>query len=155
MLKNRVTVASALIVLCGLLAAPKAARAQEFPGLGVGDLWAANAAFDQQFDQWAYHMSWEVARQIPDDQPLPFNAMTIHDSINASNRAFDRFAMPSSATSSSTSPCQSRMLRATAAGKSREARDRSSPFRPASRSRPAGCACQAASARSAAASSGG
>jgi hypothetical protein len=79
----------AVIGLCGLFAG-SAAKAQEFPGLGVGDLWAANMAFDQQFDHWNRQMSWQVALATPNDQPLPFNAMTISNSITqGSNAALD------------------------------------------------------------------
>ena len=60
--------------------------------------------------------------------------------------------MPSSATRSSTAPCQSRMARAAAAAKSGEDRDEVDAAAPASSARPAALACQDASARSAAAS---
>jgi hypothetical protein len=66
------------------------ARAQEFPGLGVADMAAANMAFDQQFDQWNRHMSWQLALAIPNDQPLPFNAMTIAQANRETSAAYER-----------------------------------------------------------------
>jgi hypothetical protein len=85
--RNRAIVMT-LIGFCGMLACTATnTRAQEFPGLGVGDMWAANMAFDQQFDQWNRHMSWQVALATPNDQPLPFNAMTISNSITAGSEA--------------------------------------------------------------------
>lgn len=42
-------------------------HAQDFPGLGVGDIAAMNAQFDAQFDVWARQGAWEVAQQLPND----------------------------------------------------------------------------------------
>lgn len=42
------------------------AQAQEFPGLGVGDLMQWNMQQDAQFHNWAWQGSWDVARQMPD-----------------------------------------------------------------------------------------
>lgn len=67
-------------------------HAQEFPGLGVGNMWANELAFQNQFYNWAAAGSWELAKQIPNNEPLPFNAMTIFNSNNAANQAFQGFA---------------------------------------------------------------
>ena len=72
----RLTVAA---ILMGM-GAVSSATAQEFPGFGVAQIGAANAEFDRQFDQWNRYMSWQVALATPNDQPLPFNAMTIAQS---------------------------------------------------------------------------
>ena len=69
-----------------------ATQAQDFPGLGVGDMWANELAFQNQFYQNAWRQSWELARQVPNDQPLPFNAMTISNSLNQGMQAFEGFA---------------------------------------------------------------
>ena len=92
MLNHRSIVALTLTV-CGLgaLRVPSSARAQEFPGLGVGDIYAANMAFDAQFDQWNRHMSWELAKQIPNDQPLPFNAMTLAQANRETAAAYSAY----------------------------------------------------------------
>lgn len=55
--------AVAVAVLFGSMST---SSAQEFPGLGVGNLFEMNAQFDAQFDAWARRGSWEVARQLPD-----------------------------------------------------------------------------------------
>jgi hypothetical protein len=78
----------AVVMAVSVCSSGRVAKAQEFPGLGVGDLWAANMQFEQQFDQWARVGSWQVALATPNDQPLPFNAMTISNSINQGNQAF-------------------------------------------------------------------
>jgi hypothetical protein len=71
-----------------LFTSNNAAKAQAMPDWGVGNLWAMNAQFDQQFDQWARVGAWQAALATPNDQPLPFNAMTISNSISAGNQAF-------------------------------------------------------------------
>lgn len=85
------------LLTAGLVATTITASAQEFPGLGVGDMWAANAAFDAQMQQqnvqfctdW-YNNLQDYRAQTGDMTPvnLPFNAMTISDSINEGNQAF-------------------------------------------------------------------
>jgi hypothetical protein len=78
----------ALTAIFGLFCVTSA-RAQDFPGLGVGGLWEANMAFENQFYNWAAQGAWDVALATPNDQPLPFNAMTISNSITeGSNAAF-------------------------------------------------------------------
>src|SRR5690606_16717483 len=50
-----------------------------------------NIAFDQQFEQNVGRISWELARMIPDDEPLPFNAMTISKSVSEANHAWSGY----------------------------------------------------------------
>jgi hypothetical protein len=85
MLRNRAIVMT-LIFVSGMLAA-SSVRGQEFPGLGVGDIYQANMQFERQFDQWARVGAWQAALATPNDQPLPFNAMTISNSVSAGNDA--------------------------------------------------------------------
>ena len=51
------------------------------------DIAAMNAQFDANFDVMARQMSWQVALATPNDQPLPFNAMTISHSITEGSDA--------------------------------------------------------------------
>src|SRR4051812_31905159 len=57
MIKTR----SLIIALLGIvsLTSARTALAQEFPGLGVGDIYRANMEFDRQFDIDARRISWE------------------------------------------------------------------------------------------------
>lgn len=85
------------LLTTSLTAVALTAPAQDFPGLGVSDLWAMNAAFDQQMHQqnvqfctdW-YNNLQAYRAQTGDMSPvnLPFNAMTISNSINEGNQAF-------------------------------------------------------------------
>lgn len=85
-MRIRTIILSLVALLAGLIAS--SAKAQEWPGYGgLNDIYQMNMAFDRQFDVDARRMSWELARQIPNDQPLPFNAMTISQSISAGNDA--------------------------------------------------------------------
>jgi hypothetical protein len=64
------------------LAAAGSAKAQN-----LWDIAAANAQFDAQFDVWARQGAWQAALATPNDQPLPFNAMTISNSITEGSNA--------------------------------------------------------------------
>lgn len=66
-------------------------RADDFPGLGVSHMWANEVAFQNQFYNWAARGAWEVAVNTPDDQPLPFNAMTISKSLTEGSAAFEGY----------------------------------------------------------------
>ena len=48
--------------------------------------------FQDQFYDWAWQGSVALAQQIPNDQPLPFNAMTISNSLSGDMRAFEQSA---------------------------------------------------------------
>jgi hypothetical protein len=78
-----------IIALAGFggLFCASSARAQEFPGLGVGGMYEMNMQFEAQFDVWARQGAWEAALATPNDQPLPFNAMTISNSITEGSNA--------------------------------------------------------------------
>ena len=82
-----------LAVMVGMVIAAFAgsANAQEFPGLGVSDMWANEVAFSNQFDSWARRGAWELAQQIPNDQPLPFDAMSISRSTSEGMRSFEGY----------------------------------------------------------------
>ncbi|MDB5385815.1 MAG: hypothetical protein JWM11_1461 [Planctomycetaceae bacterium] len=86
---NHLTIATTtILVMAGSI---QSASAQDFPGLGVGNMWANEIRFQNQFDRWNRQGSMELARRIPNDQPLPFNAMTISNSNNANMRAFEGY----------------------------------------------------------------
>jgi hypothetical protein len=81
------TITLSLVALLATLIATSA-KAQEWPGYGgLNDIYQMNMAFDQQFDQQARIGAWQAALATPNDQPLPFNAMTISQSISAGNDA--------------------------------------------------------------------
>jgi hypothetical protein len=63
---RRILTVAALAAASTLLTADKA-QAQEFPGLGVGNLAAWNMAQDQLFFQNAWAGAQALARQIPND----------------------------------------------------------------------------------------
>jgi len=63
---RRILKVAALAAACTLFAA-RDSQAQEFPGLGVGDLAAWNMAQDQRFFQNAWAGAQALARQIPND----------------------------------------------------------------------------------------
>lgn len=86
----RKSLAVLMVVAAGQLSLGTA-QAQDFPGLGVGDMWANEVRFCNQFDQWNRQGSWALARMIPNDQPLPFNAMTISNSLSDGMRSFEGF----------------------------------------------------------------
>ena len=79
---------SLAIIGCGT---EKKAQAQDFPGLGVGNMWANELQFQNQFYNWARQRSWQLAREIPNDQPLPFNAQTLSEANRATSRAYEGF----------------------------------------------------------------
>jgi hypothetical protein len=79
---------AAAIGMCGVMGG--AAHAQE-ANLDMSSMWAANMAFENNFYQWAWQGSVELARQIPDDQPLPFNAMTISAANQEAARAGEAY----------------------------------------------------------------
>lgn len=81
----------AVIVVMLMAFTACSANGQEFPGLGVSDLWAQNMKFEMQFDAWAARGAWELARQIPNDQPLPFDAMSISRSTSEGMRSFEGY----------------------------------------------------------------
>ncbi|MDZ4817735.1 MAG: hypothetical protein SGJ20_02045 [Planctomycetota bacterium] len=80
----------AAVMIAGAFQA-NVSQAQEFPGLGVGGMWAANAEFERNFDHWARVGSYHAALMTPNDQPLPFNAMTISNSLSDGMRAFEGY----------------------------------------------------------------
>jgi len=81
--------AAILAVTVGtMLSLATSSQAQEFPGLGVGNMWANEIAFQNQFYNWARQGSIQVARNMRPGEQLPFNAMTISNSINEGNKAF-------------------------------------------------------------------
>jgi len=53
---------------------------------------ANEVQFQNQFYDWAWQGSLAAARQIPNDQPLPFNAMTISNSLSGGMYAFEQSA---------------------------------------------------------------
>jgi hypothetical protein len=63
---RRILTVAALAAASTLFAAPKS-HAQEFPGLGVGNLAAWNMAQDQRFFQNAWDGAQALARQIPNN----------------------------------------------------------------------------------------
>lgn len=77
-----------MALLCG---ASQTATAQDFPNLSVSHMWANELAFQNNFYNWAWHRSCELARQIPNDQPLPFDAMSISRSLNEGNQAVTNY----------------------------------------------------------------
>jgi hypothetical protein len=81
----------AAMTVLGMAGSADFAKAQDFPGLGVGNMWANEIRFQNQFDRWNRQGSMELARRIPNDQPLPFNAMTISNANNANMRAFEAY----------------------------------------------------------------
>ena len=52
---------------------------------------ATTSAFQNQFYNWAARGAWEVAINTPNDQPLPFNAMTISNSLTEGSHAFEGY----------------------------------------------------------------
>ncbi|MFT3785226.1 MAG: hypothetical protein QM770_03550 [Tepidisphaeraceae bacterium] len=82
------TLVVAALAMVGVVSTGSTAKAQMMPNWGVGDLAAMNAQFDANFDVWARQGAWQVALATPNDQPLPFNAMTISQSISDGNNAF-------------------------------------------------------------------
>jgi hypothetical protein len=75
-------------VLCGLQGK---AQAQDFPPLGVDNLWQMNQQFEDQFNSWAWRQSVDIARHMQPGERLPFHATTISHSISESNDAFDGY----------------------------------------------------------------
>lgn len=67
------------------------AAADDFPNLDMSSMWANEIAFQQQFYSWAARGAWEVAINTPNDQPLPFNAMTISRSLTEGSQAFEGY----------------------------------------------------------------
>jgi len=87
-----------------VLANVGAAKSQEFPGLGVGQMWQNEINFNKQFDQWNAIGSMQVAKWLRETgTPNPFNAMTIHNSINQGNQAFGAYIQNSQVNSWKTS----------------------------------------------------
>lgn len=81
--------ATILAVTVGtILSSAASSHAQDFPGLGVGNMWANEIAFQNQFNKWAWAGSVQVARNMRPGEKLPFDAMTISSSINEGNKAF-------------------------------------------------------------------
>ena len=58
-----------------------------------GNLINSVLAWDEQFYNWAWDQSQQLALEIPNDQLLPFNAMTISSSIAEGQGAFDNFIL--------------------------------------------------------------
>ncbi len=77
--------ATALLLAAGSM--PASAQ-----GFDLSTMMANEIQFQDQFYSWAWDTSIAVAQQIPDDQPLPFNAMTISNSISGGMRAFEQSA---------------------------------------------------------------
>jgi hypothetical protein len=59
--------------------------------LDMNGLIGMEVNFHNQFYPWAWQQSVELARQIPDDQPLPFNAMTIYGANVAAGAAWSGY----------------------------------------------------------------
>ena len=82
----------------------KAQYGNEFPGLGVGQMWQNEINFQKQFDQWAWKASVDLARHLRETgQKNPFNAMTISKSLTEGNQAFEAYIHNSQVNSAKTS----------------------------------------------------
>lgn len=72
--------------------------------LDLSHMVQANQAFDQQFNQWAWQRSLEVARWHRETgTPLPFNAMTLNQSNRELQKTYDSYNRQWHVNSNSTS----------------------------------------------------
>lgn len=78
-----------VVVLAGSLSAGQAS-AQGF-SMDMSQMVQNELNFQNQFYSYVHRRSWELAREIPNDQPLPFNAMTISRSVSEGMRAFEGY----------------------------------------------------------------